>query len=374
MRVPRLLGLAATCLFALGVGSPALAGPAGTGPNTPIGGPLLAGSGVAVQPLPGAPSLPTGLTAATWLVADLTTGEVLAAKGAHEKHLPASTLKTLTALTLIPRLDPAQQVKATWHDAAVEGSKVGIVPGMRYSVRKLFTAMMVVSGNDAADALAQAAGGVPETLRLMNAEARHLQAYDTYAATPSGLDGPGESTSAYDLALIARAGMKLPAFRHYVGTVKSRMPAPHHKHFQIYTHNRLLTTYRGDVGIKNGYTVAAQATYVGAATRHGHTIVVTLLHAQPYFWNEARSLLNWGFKAQGKVTPVGTLVGPQQDPAPAAESEPRSGSTTVYLAAHRSNGSLPVWQLVALAASAAIAAVVTARRLRRPSRLTLPPI
>jgi D-alanyl-D-alanine carboxypeptidase (penicillin-binding protein 5/6) len=244
---------------------------------------------------------------------------------------------------------------------------------MHYSVRKLFTAMLVVSGNDAADALAEAAGGIGKTVRLMNAEATHLQAYDTFARTPSGLDGPGESTSAYDLALIARAGLELRDFRSYVGTVKSTVPAPHHKHFQIYTHNRLLTTYRGDIGVKNGYTVAAQATYVGAATRHGHTIVVTLLHAQPYFWNEAKSLLNWGFAAEGKVEPVGTLVSPQQ-PAPVAAVDTRQPSKTIVLAAHHGSGPIPAWQIAALAASAAVAAVVTARRLRRPARLSLPPL
>jgi D-alanyl-D-alanine carboxypeptidase (penicillin-binding protein 5/6) len=210
---------------------------------------------------------------------------------------------------------------------------------------------------------------------MMNAEATHLQAYDTFARTPSGLDGPGETTSAYDLALIARAGLALPDFRGYVGTVKSRMPAPHHKHFQIYTHNRLLTTYRGDIGVKNGYTVAASATYVGAATRNGHTIVVTLMHANPYFWPEARSLLDWGFKAEGQVTPVGTLVDPQR-PAPATAPAPKheSTSTTLVLSAHHGGGSVPAWQIALLATSAAIAAVVTARRLRRPARLSLPPL
>ena len=340
----------------------------------PVGGPLLAGHGVVVQPLPGAPALPSDLTSSAWLVADADTGQILAAKAPHEKYLPASTLKTLTAVTLIPRLDPKQMVKATYRDASIDGSKVGLVPDMSYSVRKLFTAMLVVSGNDAAEALSEANGGVAKTVRMMNAEATHLQAYDTFARTPSGLDGPGESTSAYDLALIARAGLQMPDFRRYVGTVKSTVPAPHHKHFQIYTHNRLLTTYRGAIGVKNGYTVAARATYVGAATRHGHTIIVTLLHANPYFWPEAKSLLNWGFAAEGKVDPVGNLVGPQQATPVAAKTPTGPAKTTLVLSARHGGDTVPVWQIVLLAASAAVAAVVTARRLRRPARLSLPPL
>jgi D-alanyl-D-alanine carboxypeptidase (penicillin-binding protein 5/6) len=369
----RLLAASLACALLSGASAPAWA----TKPVVePVGGPLLTGRGVVVQPLPGAPALPTDLTSSAWLVADLDTGEVLAAKAPHEHYLPASTLKTLTAVTLIPRLDPNQMVKATYQDAVVDGSKVGLVPGMRYSVRKLLTAMLVVSGNDAADALAEAAGGIGKTVRMMNAEATHLQAYDTFARTPSGLDGPGESTSAYDLALIARAGLQMADFRKYVSTVSSTVPAPHHKHFQIYTHNRLLTSYHGAIGVKNGYTVAANATYVGAATRHGHTIVATLLNANPYFWPEARSLLDWGFAAEGKVQPVGTLVDPQQT-APAATTQQQdrgSSKTTLVLSAHHGSSPIPLWQIVALAASAAIAAVVTARRMRRPSRLSLPPL
>src|SRR3954471_8016949 len=138
MRARRPVAAALLSLAITGLAGPAVAGsPRGhaTALADPVGGPLLTGRGVVEQPLPGAPALPTDLTSATWLVADLDTGDVLAAKGPHEKYLPASTLKTLTALTLIPRLDPNQMVKASWRDAAVDGSKVGIVPGMRYAVR-----------------------------------------------------------------------------------------------------------------------------------------------------------------------------------------------------------------------------------------------
>ena len=371
MRRSPLAMLAALVCLGLGT-APALA----QGQSiTPVGGPLLKGSGIIERPLAGAPALPTDLTSSSWLVADMNTGEVLAAKAPHERFLPASTLKTLTAVTLIPRLDPNRLVKCSYNDAIVDGSKVGLVPGMSYTVRKLFTAMLVVSGNDAADALAEAAGGIGKTVRLMNAEATHLQAYDTFARTPSGLDGPGETTSAYDLALIARAGLQMPDFRNYVGTVSSTVPAPHHKHFQIYTHNRLLTTYRGDIGVKNGYTVAANATYVGAATRNGHTILITLMHAQPYFWDEARSLLDWGFKARGKVDPIGTLVDPQQPTAhvEAAAAQQSPDKTTVILTARRGGG-IPPWQIGLLAVSAAVAATVTVRRMRRPHRMALPPL
>src|SRR4051794_37145508 len=134
--------------------------------SDPVGGAMLGTRGVAVETLPGAPSLPRGLSASSWLVADAETGEVLAAKAPHARHLPASTLKVLTAITLLPRLDPAQMVRASWDDAATDGSKVGLVPGMRYSVDTLFASMLVVSANDAAGALAEAAGGIRPTVAL----------------------------------------------------------------------------------------------------------------------------------------------------------------------------------------------------------------
>ena len=369
MRSPVAAAVAAVCLaFA----APAVAE---TGSATPVGGPGLAGTGVLVDRMPDAPPLPTNLTAGSWLVADADTGAVLATKAPHERFLPASTLKTLTAVTLLPLLDPNRVQKISYDDAAVDGSKVGLVTGGRYKIDTLFTSLLVVSANDAADALAEAAGGIPHTVDLMNAEAQHLQAFDTVARTPSGLDAPGETTSAYDLALIGRAGLAMPAFRHYIGIVSTNVPAPHNKHFQIYTHNHLLTTFRGDIGIKNGYTVKAGATYVGAAPRGGHTIIITLMHDQPNFWAEARALLTWGFAARDKVTPVGTLVDPAQPVEAAATTHDVAARPLLRLEARGSGGGVSPWEIAALSVSAATMVAVTTRRLRRrQSRLTLPPI
>ena len=131
----------------------------------------------------------------------------------------------------------------------------------------------------------------------MNAEAARLQARDTHAVNPSGLDAEGQVSSAYDLALIARAGMAMPDFREYVATQTSSISAPKKKRIEIYNHNRLLREYDGAIGIKNGYTTAARASFVGAATRGGRTLVVTLMRADPLVWHEAAALLDWGFAA-----------------------------------------------------------------------------
>ncbi|MGN6475210.1 MAG: D-alanyl-D-alanine carboxypeptidase family protein [Mycobacteriales bacterium] len=369
-------GSAAVLLLALS--APLSAAAATSARAQPIGGDLLGSGGVVVQPLAGAPALPapSRLPAASWLVANLTTGEVLAAKAPHERFLPASTLKMLTAATLIPRLDPNAMVRVSYHDEVVDGTKAGLTVGMRYPVSTLFQCMLEMSANDAAEALAEAYGGVKTTLLAMNEEARVLQANDTHADTPSGLDGPGETTSAYDLALIAQADFAIPAFRHYITQASSEIPAAHHKQFQIQSHNDLLTTYRGDIGGKNGYTVAAQATYVGAATRHGQTILVSLMHGYPLWAPMARDLLNWGFRASGKVTPVGRLVQPLPPPQPVTPHASNVASTTDAASSHHNSTSSAVETLVVMVT--AFAAGMTAiRRIlprRSPSRLKLPPI
>jgi D-alanyl-D-alanine carboxypeptidase (penicillin-binding protein 5/6) len=263
--------------------------------------------------------------AAGWLVADLDTGEVLAAKDPHGRYAPASTLKVLTAETLIPSLDPAMLVQPTWNDVNVEGSKVGIVQKMRYSVKDLLTAMLVVSGNDAANALATANGGLAKTVAEMNAEARRLNAFDTHANNANGLDHKNQLSSPYDLALIGREAMKSSAFRGYVATKRYYMPAPGRKTIYIASHDKLLWNYDGAIGIKNGYTVRARATFVGAATRNGHTLIVTLMKTNPRYWPEAAALLNWGFKAKAAgITPVGQLV----DPSPVADDTPSKVTST----------------------------------------------
>lgn len=270
-----------------------------------------------------APPFPTNI-AKSFLVADLSTNQVLAAKNAHAKLLPASTIKSLTALALLPVLKPEAVYTVQRKDTQVETTKIGLIAGRRYTVDSLMHALMIESANDAGMALAGAAGGMPKALEYMNMEARRLQAFDTVAKNPHGLNAPGQTTSAYDLALIAKAGLARPDFSALVKTwrytfkdlgTKPRVRA-------ITNHNRLLKSYPGMVGVKNGYTRKAQNTYIGAATRNGRTIVITLMHLPISESRDAvaKSLLNWGFAAAGKVEPVGVLVdpvGPPVDQRPA---------------------------------------------------------
>jgi D-alanyl-D-alanine carboxypeptidase (penicillin-binding protein 5/6) len=270
---------------------------------------------------------PPKTKATSYVIADHETGQVLAARDAHGRYLPASTLKMLTALTLIPKLDKNLTVKPSRNAVNQEGSAVGLRPTPIYKVDDLFKALMMSSGNDAAMALAEANGGLDRTMSDMNAEAKRLQANDTVARTPSGLDKPGQSSSAYDLALIARAGLANPDFRRYISTKTAKFPAPKKKFYEISNHNKLLWRYKGMIGVKNGWTSKAHGAFVGAATRDGHTIIVSIMRHKGYFWDEVTKLLDWGFTARGKVTPVGQLVDPL--PEQAAQAPVQQAAPTI---------------------------------------------
>jgi serine-type D-Ala-D-Ala carboxypeptidase (penicillin-binding protein 5/6) len=322
------LAAAGAVLAAAVVAPAAAASPPPTPPPTPppaaIGGAQLAGHGVLVNyPSGSVPRLPK-VTASAWVIADAGTGQVLAAKDPHGRYRPASTLKVLTAISLIPLLNPNAMVVASKQATTVSPNIVGLLAGHAYKVSELFTALLTISANDAAMALAQATGSLSQGMADVNAEARHLQADDTVAVTPNGLDAPGQHTSAYDLALFARQGLRMPAFLKYDQTTGGQFPISKKKSVGLWNQNSLLATYRGALGGKIGWTSAAGATYVGMARRHGVTLIVTLLHCPALTEIDAgKSLLNWGFAVDGKVRPVGTLVAARQPPAPSpARSAP----------------------------------------------------
>ncbi len=162
----------------------------------------------------------------------------------------------------------------------------------------------------------------------MNATAARLQARDTHAVDPNGLNAPGQLTSAYDLALVARQAVAMPAFLHYDETRAASFPVQPGKSETLLNQNSLLNAYPGGIGGKIGWTSAAGATYVGLARRGGVTLIVTLLHCPSLTEiDSAEQLLNWGFAADHKVIPVGILVPPLEQPTSALASRSINGQT-----------------------------------------------
>lgn len=264
-------------------------------------------STVRVNPGPEADPLPE-VFARSWVLADAETGAILAEKKMDTPRRPASTLKVLTALTLLPRLDPDQTYVVRKKEAEAYGSRAGIVRGKTYTIDQLMYGLLLPSGNDAAIALARANGGVPETVAQMNQVARDLQANDTTARNPSGLDSPGQLTTAYDLTVIARAALEREDFRTYVSAFRATIPAKGKKSRTIYNQNRLLTGgFKGAIGVKTGFTSKAGRTFIGAAERKGVTLIVTVLGSREPTADAARKLLTWGFANVNDVTPIAYL-------------------------------------------------------------------
>ncbi len=291
----------------------------GVTPRQAVGGRDLASTGIVVnyasRRSPRLPKVP----ASAYVIADAGTGQVLAAKDPHGLFPPASTLKVLTAITLIPLLNPHAMVVASRQAADTQPTDAGLLAGHAYRVSDLFHALLMISANDAAVALAQATGSLAHGIALINAEAHRLQAYDVVAKTPNGLPATGQVVSAYDEALIARQALRMPAFMRYDSDLAMRFRVKRKKWETLVNQNTLLTQYRGGIGGKIGWTIAARATYIGLARRHGVTLIVTVLHCKPLAEiTTGERLLNWGFAMDGKVRPVGTLVPPLAAARPSA--------------------------------------------------------
>ena len=379
------------CLVAVDATAPALASaPAATPVPTPTPEPPLPGQGPGGQVVGGprlgtvgfalpakAKPLPKGISARGWVVADLDTGDLLAARNPHGRYPPASTLKWLTALTLLPKLDKHKRVVCSYADVDVDGTRVGLVQNGRYSVDLLFQAMLMASGNDAANTLARVAGSVPSTVAAMNATARSIQAYDTHAATPSGLDGPHQLTSAYDLALIGRADLARADFRKYTAQKLGTIPAQGTKYhsFQFANDNKLLYNYPGAFGGKNGFTDAAHHSFIGAAKHGDRRLIVTMMYGEHKPDNisaQAGRLLDWGFALPRTAAPVGSLVDAAGAAGTPSASAPASGAgSPAAVPAHRDaagNGS-PT-SAIALLLAAALAVLLGALAVRVVRRRT----
>ncbi|SDD17655.1 D-alanyl-D-alanine carboxypeptidase (penicillin-binding protein 5/6) [Actinokineospora iranica] len=294
-------------------------------PDEPVGGTRMGECGL-VQPVGADAVMPGDVTSASWVIADIDTGDVLAAKDPHARERPASLIKTLLAIAVVRELRLDEVVEGTQEDANQEGTKVGVGPGGSYTVRQLLFALVMRSGNDAAHALARQLGGLPSALEKMNALAKELGALDTRAATPSGLDGPGMSTSAYDLSLVFRAAMKHKEFAEAISTKSIDFPGYGSRPgYKVNNDNRLLGRYPGFLGGKTGFTDDARHTYLGAAKKGQRRISVVLLRGESNpapLAEQAAKLLDYGFAlADERAKPVGKLV----DHAPEAQPKQNTG-------------------------------------------------
>ncbi len=370
------LAVGAVALLALPATGAPRADPLPPRPASAVDASLLHRSGTHVRVRQGAPGLPDDVSALSWLVADVRTGEVIAAHNAHRRLPPASTMKTLFALTALPRLPGTGRhtvTEAELEDVGEGSSLVGIDAGRTYRVADLWKGVFLSSGNDAVHVLAEMNGGWDATAAQMQAKARSLGALDTQVVSPDGYDADGQVSSAYDLAVFGRTGLADPAFAEYAAMADTRFPGGTRDDgsptwtYGIENTNRLVTgedgveRYPGIIGVKNGYTSQAGYTLISAARRGGRTLLVTVMNPQYggafAVYEEARSLLDWGFTAAGRVDPVGSLE-PPRPPGTA-----HAGLTPAQPALRTTAPTLYAWSAVSLIAACLAGAILL--RIRR---------
>ena len=263
--------------------------------------------------------------AEAYILMDAKTKEVLAEKNAYQTRFPASVTKVATAayalkkesqldyIIVAQRKDlgsilPEKKVKAKysfpsyWIEFA--SSHIGLKVGEKVPFRDLYYGMMLESGNDAANVIASfVSGSVPKFMDELNEYLKEIGCQNTNFNNPHGLHHPEHTTTAYDLALMAREGLKNPFFRQVVSTLKHEKEASNkQKATKFFQSNRLLKKgsyhYSKAIGVKTGYTTKARHTFIAAAEDNGKTLICVLLKNKKAKFNyeDAIRLFDYGFQ------------------------------------------------------------------------------
>lgn len=236
-----------------------------------------------------------GAEAAVVMVAN--TRRVLFGQNPNSIMYPASTTKMMTLLLALERGNLDSVVTVSSHAAACEESSLGLRPGDQLTLRELLFGMIIVSGNDAAEAVAEhIAGSVPAFVKLMNERADKMGLKNTHFANPHGLPDPvNHYSTAYDLAQIAATGMQNPMFAKIVSTADYTVSFINRGPMRVSTTNRLLRTYPGANGVKTGYTEAAGDCLVAGAKRQDVQLIAVVLNDDDR-WTDVPKLLDYGFQ------------------------------------------------------------------------------
>ncbi|MBS3886231.1 MAG: D-alanyl-D-alanine carboxypeptidase [Firmicutes bacterium] len=234
------------------------------------------------------------------------TGEVLWEKNAHEIKYPASTTKILTTLLLLENAVEDEIALTSRLATTAEGASLSLAEGQEIRVEDLLYGLMHQSANDGSVVAAEHVGGSVETFAaIMNLRAKQMGARNSYFTNPHGLPDEEHVTTAYDLAMIARSAMMNPRFREIAAAKRHSIPWPDGIPRIIVNRIPLMRSYEGMLGIKSGYTVAAQQTFVGAAERDGLELIAVVLQANgAQLWADTVALLDYGFENFTAIFPV----------------------------------------------------------------------
>lgn len=236
---------------------------------------------------------------------EASTGTVLFGKNAEKVLEPASTTKVVTALVALEKCNLDDQVTVKEDFTKIDGTAIGLLKGDVLTVKDLLLGLLLESGNDCANALAEhISGNTTEFAKLMNSKAKELGALHTNFKNPSGLPDPEHTTTAHDLALFLREAVnnkdymdisKTPSYTITLKNDPSRTIIINNKNYMINKNSRYY--YPFTICGKNGYTTKSNHTYVAAAEHDGHVLIGAFLNAldKDQNFRDMQTVFNYGF-------------------------------------------------------------------------------
>lgn len=249
------------------------------------------------------------LTAVSAISYDTTTDKLLYEKKSGERLPMASLTKIMTAIIALENLDLSEKVTVTKSAAEIGEGTMGLTEGEILTVSELMYGLLLQSGNDAAETIAQTSKfGRSRFLHLMNKKAEDLGLSNTRFTNPSGLEGDGlQYSTGKDLVVLTNYAMKNSDFAKIVGTYEHVIPSSEgHKEFHLFNETNLLTSYPGVKGVKTGYTYEAGLCLVTYLDYEGHKIIAVILNSQNRR-EEMAELLDYSLKELGIKPPQRTL-------------------------------------------------------------------
>ena len=266
---------------------------------------------------------PTTQVPSSYILVDADRGTVLLAKGEHDPHYTASTIKVLTALVTVEHLPLSATLTVSRLAAAQPASRIDMKEGSVWTLDQALHSLMIISANDAAYAMAENTGcDLAHFATMANTTGKRLGLQNTAFHDPAGLDGAqgfegGTTSSAYDLAIVSRNALAVPAIAGPASLVTYQFTDPTGAGRRLRNHNRgFLTSYPGAVGLKTGFTKLASRTLLTAARRDGRTLIAVVMGT----WDDtgwASYLLDQGF--------AGVDAGPTPAQVPPVRVRPFDG-------------------------------------------------
>ena len=274
------------------------------------------------------------------VVIDGTTEKILYAKNPNWKLLPASTTKLVTAMVTIDNISPDAVITISRNAADTPSVLPHLRAGERFTVRDILYLALMRSVNSAAVALAEATAGSEERFAgLMNAKVSTLGAENTQFINASGLPGPGQHITAFDLAKVMKASLQYPLIKEIINTRTKDIYSTEGRRIFVKSTDQLLWVDDDLVGGKTGYTRAARHCFVCAAQKGGNLLISAVLgeSVRVDLWHDSQILLDRGYDVlTQKTEPVIYFSGAEESPVVLAAY--KGGATKRHKIAHHRTG------------------------------------